>query len=37
MFGFFNRRENLSAFVSDLKGLNLQVQVSTRFLLSLVL
>ena len=37
MFGFFNRRENLSKFLADLKNLNLPVQVSIRFLLSMIL
>ena len=37
MFGYFNRRENLSGFLLDLKNRNMPVQISTRFLLCLVL
>jgi hypothetical protein len=37
MFGFINRRENISQFVAILKSLKLPVEVSARFLLNLVL
>lgn len=37
MFGYFNRRENLSSFLSDISSLNLPIHISSRFLLSLVL
>ena len=37
MFGYINRRENVSQLVNQIKELNLLDEVSSRFFISLVL
>jgi len=37
MFGYINRRENISSLVAVIKSLKMPVEVSSRFLLNLVL